>query len=75
MSTRKNYTVLIPYPLGGGHWAEKGQTLELLEVEAQHLEGYGRIRLTADIEAEAAAAVTAETAAKTANKTTAQAAE
>ena len=74
MSTRKKYTVLIPYPLGGGHWAEKGQTLELLEVEAQHLEGYGRIRLTADIEAEAAAAV-AEPAAKAAKKTTAQAAE
>ena len=66
MSTRKKYTVLIPYPLGGGHWAEKGQTLELLEVEAQHLESYGRIQLDA---------APAEIAAKAAKKTTAQAAE
>ena len=43
MADRKRYTVLIPYPLGGGHWSRKGQILELLDVQAQQLETAGRI--------------------------------
>lgn len=43
MADRKRYTVLVPYPLGGGHWSRKGQILELLDVQAQQLETAGRI--------------------------------
>lgn len=70
MAIRKNYTVLIPYPLGGGHWAVKGSTVDLLHVQAHALETAGRIKETALIEAEAAAAAPQTPAAK---KTTAKA--
>lgn len=56
MSNRKNYTVLIAFPKGGGHWAKKGETLELLDVEAQALRRAGRIALTATLEPEATTA-------------------
>ncbi|UZD98483.1 hypothetical protein LOY64_30045 (plasmid) [Pseudomonas corrugata] len=59
MANRKNYTVLVPYPTGGGHWAAKGSTVDLLEVQAHALETAGRIKETALIEAEAAAAAPA----------------
>lgn len=77
---RKNYTVLIGYPAGGGHWTEAGQKVDLLDVEALALEQAGRIKLTSQLEAEqAAAAAAAEVAAaaaaaqpaKKATKTTA----
>ena len=60
---RKNYTVLVAFPKGGGHWANKG---ELMDVEAQQLLRAGRIKLTAtETEAEAtAAAATKKAAAK-----------
>lgn len=73
---RQKYTVLIPYPKGGGHWSRTGDEVELLDVQAQQLEAVGRIKLTAQIEAEAtaAAAVVAEQpAAKAAKTSTAKA--
>lgn len=48
MADRKRYTVLIPFPLGGGHWSSKGQILELLDVQAQQLETAGRIAPVVD---------------------------
>lgn len=68
MADRKNYTVLVPYPLGAGHWTKKGETLDLLDVQAVALRQAGRIRLTADLAAEAEAL-----AKKTTKKTTVQA--
>lgn len=56
MSLRKNYTVLVPYPTGGGHYAVKGSTLDLLDVQAHALVTAGRLKETALIDAEAAAA-------------------
>lgn len=56
MANRKNYTVVVPFPTGGGHWARKGATVDLLDVQALALQQAGRIVLTADIEAAAAAA-------------------
>lgn len=65
MADRKNYTVLVPYPKGGGHWTRKGDKVDLLEVEALALRQAGRIKLTAELEAEQAAPVTTKkTAAK-----------
>lgn len=68
--SRKNYTVLIPFPTGGGHYAAKGSTVDLMGVQAHALETAGRIKETALIEAEAAAAAAQVPAAK---KTTAKA--
>lgn len=65
---RKSYTVLIGYPAGGGHWTEAGNKLDLLDVEALALEQAGRIKLTSQVEADAAAA-------KAAAKSTAKGAE
>lgn len=73
MANRQKYTVLIPFPKGGGHWSRVGEELELLDVQAQQLEVVGRIKLTAQIAAEAAAAAPAETAAPAAKKSTAKA--
>lgn len=65
MAERNNYTVLVPYPKGGGHWTSKGDKVDLLEVEALALSQAGRIKLTAELEAEQAAPVTTKkTAAK-----------
>ncbi|MDD1141629.1 hypothetical protein M5G22_29085 [Pseudomonas sp. TNT2022 ID233] len=64
MAIRKNYTVLVPYPTGGGHYAVKGSTVDLLDVQAHALETAGRIKQTALIEAEAAAAAAQAPAAK-----------
>lgn len=55
MNNRKNYTVLVAFPKGGGHWAKKGETLDLLDVEALALRSAGRIKLTAELAAEPAA--------------------
>lgn len=73
MANRQKYTVLIPFPTGGGHWSAVGQELDLLDVQAQQLEAVDRIKLTAQIAAEAAAAAPAETAAPAAKKSTAKA--
>jgi hypothetical protein len=74
VSNRKKYTVLVPFPKAGGHWAAKGETLDLLAVEAQALRQAGRIKLTAELEAEAqaAAAETAALPAPTTKKATAK---
>ena len=53
MSLRKNYTVLIPFPKGGGHWAAVGEKLDLLGVEASALLTAGRIELTQQTKAKA----------------------
>jgi hypothetical protein len=37
MANRQTYTVLIPFPTGGGHWSAVGQELDLLDVEATAL--------------------------------------
>lgn len=73
MAIRQKYTVLIPFPTGGGHWSTVGQELDLMDVQAQQLEAVGRIKLTAQVAAEAAAASSVETAAPAAKKTTAKA--
>lgn len=62
---RKSYTVLVPYPKGGGHWTRKGDKVDLLEVEALALRQAGRIKLTAELEAaKAPPAATKKTTAK-----------
>lgn len=66
MPQRQKYTVLIPFPMAGGHWSSVGQELDLLDVQAQQLEAVGRIKLTAAIE------VGAAVAAAPAKKTTAK---
>lgn len=46
MSIRQQYTVLVPFPTGGGHWSSVGQELALLDVEASALRAAGRLELT-----------------------------
>ncbi|XVJ49658.1 hypothetical protein ACDZ94_18650 [Pseudomonas sp. UBT] len=46
MANRQTYTVLIPFPIGGGHWSTAGEELELLDVEASALRTAGRLELT-----------------------------
>lgn len=64
MAKRENYTVLIPFPKGDGHWATKGEKLDLLEVEAGQLRRAGRVKRTADIQAAAQAPAIKPTKAK-----------
>ncbi|WP_434656076.1 hypothetical protein J3P96_06350 [Pseudomonas sp. R3-56] len=45
MSNRQTYTVLLPFPTGGGHWSSVGQQLDLLDVEASALRSAGRLEL------------------------------
>jgi hypothetical protein len=71
MANRKKYTVLVPFPHTGGHWTKKGTELDLLDVQAHALVTAGRLKLSAEIDAEAAAAATEAT--KAAKKTTAKA--
>lgn len=61
---RKNYTVLVGYPKGGGHYTSTGQAVDLLDIEAFALVQAGRIRLTSEIEAEAVAAAASTKAQK-----------
>ncbi|MBT2371990.1 MULTISPECIES: hypothetical protein [Pseudomonas] len=46
MANRQTYTVLVPFPTGGGHWSTVGQELDLLDVEASALRTAGRLELT-----------------------------
>jgi len=62
MAERQTYTVLIPFPTGGGHWSSVGQQLELLDVEANALRSAGRLELTSVLEAEASPTNLAQTA-------------
>jgi hypothetical protein len=50
MATRQSYTVLIPFPKGGGHWSVADEKLELLDVQASALLTAGRLALTSDLE-------------------------
>ena len=52
MPTRQTYTVLIPFPTGGGHWSSVGEELELLDVEATALRTAGRLELTSVLAAQ-----------------------
>ena len=45
MAERQTYTVLLPFPTGGGHWSSIGQELDLLDVEANALRSAGRLEL------------------------------
>jgi hypothetical protein len=45
MAERQTYTVLLPFPTGGGHWSTAGQELDLLDVEANALHSAGRLEL------------------------------
>lgn len=45
MAQRQTYTVLLPFPTGGGHWSSIGQELDLLDVEASALRSAGRLEL------------------------------
>ncbi|QXI19643.1 hypothetical protein [Pseudomonas hamedanensis] len=49
MATRQTYTVLVPFPTGGGHWSSVGQELDLLDVEASALHSAGRLALKTPI--------------------------
>jgi hypothetical protein len=72
MANRQKYTVLVPFPHTGGHWTDEGAELDLLDVQAHALVTAGRLKLTAEIEAEAAAAAATE-APKATKKTPAKA--
>jgi len=61
MAERQTYTVLVPFPTGGGHWSSIGQELQLLDVEASALRSAGRLELK---KAEAAEIASTSTAAK-----------
>ncbi|UVM62557.1 hypothetical protein [Pseudomonas sp. B21-010] len=56
MPIRKQYTVLLPFPTGGGHWSSAGQKLELLDVEASALRSAGRLELTSVLDTQQLAA-------------------
>ncbi|AZD65134.1 hypothetical protein SAMN04489802_5274 [Pseudomonas chlororaphis] len=65
MANRQTYTVLVPFPTGGGHWSSVGQQLELLDVEASALRAAGRLELTRVLETrQQAEPATPSTAAK-----------
>ncbi|MCP1454502.1 hypothetical protein [Pseudomonas kilonensis] len=61
MPIRKQYTVLLPFPTGGGHWSSAGQKLELLDVEASALRSAGRLELTSVLDTQQLAADTQAT--------------
>ncbi|MBV4476158.1 hypothetical protein N8H74_14705 [Pseudomonas sp. B2M1-30] len=60
MATRQTYTVLVPFPTGGGHWSSVGQELDLLDVEASALHSAGRLELKTSTQAKKAAAKKAD---------------
>jgi hypothetical protein len=61
MAERQTYTVLVPFPVGRGHWSTAGQELDLLDVEANALLSAGRLELkSTSTQAESAAAKKAE---------------
>ncbi|MGC5702367.1 hypothetical protein J4P02_19395 [Pseudomonas sp. NFXW11] len=52
MADRQKYTVLVPFPTGGGHWSSIGQELELLDVQASALRSAGRLELSSVLAAQ-----------------------
>ena len=75
MPIRKQYTVLLPFPTGGGHWSSIGQQLELLDVEANALRSAGRLELTSVLETHNQAVDTQAIPSKPATKAAAKKAE
>ncbi|MBJ2346360.1 MULTISPECIES: hypothetical protein [Pseudomonas] len=75
MPIRKQYTVLLPFPTGGGHWSSVGQTLGLLDVEASALRSAGRLELTSVLNTQEPAADTQATPITKALKATTKKAE
>lgn len=76
ISQKQKYTVVVPFPTGGGHWTTEGAELELLDVQAHALVTAGRLRLTSDVKAEAEAveaAAAAPASSSTPKKSTAKA--
>jgi len=76
ISQKQKYTVVVPFPTGGGHWAMEGAELELLDVQAHALVTAGRLRLTSGVKAEAEAveaAAAAPASSSTPKKSTAKA--
>ncbi|TWC49607.1 hypothetical protein FBY04_12178 [Pseudomonas sp. SJZ080] len=59
MAERQTYTVLLPFPTGGGHWSSIGQEMHLLDVEASALRNAGRLELKKTEAAETASTSTA----------------
>ncbi|MDR6957453.1 hypothetical protein J2W43_001429 [Pseudomonas brassicacearum] len=59
MALRQTYTVLVPFPTGGGHWSTTGQELDLLDVEANALRSAGRLELKKTEAGESASTSTA----------------
>lgn len=59
MAERQTYTVLLPFPTGGGHWSSIGQELQLLDVEANALRSAGRLELKKTEAVESASTSTA----------------
>ncbi|CAH0161128.1 hypothetical protein [Pseudomonas mediterranea] len=66
MALRQTYTVLVPFPTGGGHWSSIGQELDLLDIEASALRSAGRLALKNTEVADAAS--TSQPAKKAATK-------
>ncbi|QDH63692.1 MULTISPECIES: hypothetical protein [Pseudomonas] len=62
MTHRQTYTVLIPFPTGGGHWSTVGEELDLLDVEASALRTAGRLELTSVLNATPAKKATTQKA-------------
>ncbi|MGE8189533.1 hypothetical protein [Pseudomonas sp. NPDC086278] len=60
MAERQTYTVLVPFPVGRGHWSTVGQDLDLLDVEANALLSAGRLALKTSTPAAQAVAKKAE---------------
>ncbi|MGF6130163.1 hypothetical protein QF019_005398 [Pseudomonas frederiksbergensis] len=60
MAERQTYTVLVPFPVGRGHWSTAGQELDLLDVEANALLSAGRLELKTSTLAQPAAAKKAD---------------
>jgi hypothetical protein len=75
MPIRKQYTVLLPFPTGGGHWSSAGQTLDLLDVEASALRSAGRLELTRVFDTQEPASDTKTTPITLAKKATTKKAE
>ncbi|MBC3363447.1 hypothetical protein [Pseudomonas sp. SWRI154] len=75
MPIRKHYTVLLPFPTGGGHWSSAGQKMELLDVEASALRSAGRLELTSVLDTQKPAADTQAIPTTKAKKATTKKAE
>ncbi|WP_434609869.1 hypothetical protein J3P80_19395 [Pseudomonas sp. D2-30] len=75
MPVRKQYTVLLPFPTGGGHWSSVGQTLDLLDVQASALRSAGRLELTSVLNSQEPASDTQATTTTPAKKATTKKAE